>query len=88
MQAAAISCERGLGGAHERRSQQQILGRIARDRELGEEDELGACRARVCESGENTLAVAVQVADDGVDLGEREPHRADPRFATIRRKHQ
>ena len=70
--------ERGFGGAHERGSKQEILRGIPRDRELGEEDELGTLPASVCESGENALAVAVQVADDDVDLGEREPHEPDP----------
>ena len=74
---AAIARTRVLRGADEGRSQEQVLGRIAGDRELGEEHELGALCARVGESGENALAVAVQVADDRVDLGESEPHRDD-----------
>ena len=35
--------ERLLGGTHEAGAQQQILRRVAGDRELGEEDEVGAC---------------------------------------------
>ena len=81
--------QRLLRRADERRAQQQVLGRVAGDRELGEEDELRACRARVRQTGENALAVAVQVADDSVDLGESKPHRGGfYRFATLRRKHR
>jgi hypothetical protein len=69
--------QRLLGRAHERGPQQQVLGRVAGHRQLGEEDEVGACRARVGQTGENALSVAVQVADDRVDLGEREPHRRE-----------
>ena len=67
--------QRSLSRPHERRPQQQILGRIARDGELGEENELGAVRARLVESSENAPAVSLQLADDRVDLGQSEPHR-------------
>ena len=73
--------------AHEAGPEQQVLGRVAGDGELGEEDEVRLARARLVDGGENALAVAVQVADDGVDLGEREPHLdRSYRFATQRRK--
>ena len=39
--------QRLLGGADEARAEQQVLGRVPGDGELGEEDELRACRARV-----------------------------------------
>ena len=54
--------------------QQQVLRRVAGHGELGEEHEIGAGVARLVEAGEDQLAVPVEVADDGVDLGEREPH--------------
>ena len=69
--------QRLLGGADEGRTEQQVLGRVPGDRELGEEDELRTFRARVGQTGENALAVAVQVADDSVDLGESKPHQED-----------
>ena len=69
--------QRLLGCADEARAEQQVLGRVPGDGELGEEDELRACRARVGQTGENALAVAVQVADDSVDLGESKPHQED-----------
>ena len=58
--------------AEEAGAQQQILGRVAGDGELGEEDEV-APRPAPRRSGGHQLAVAVEVADDRVDLREREP---------------
>ena len=66
--------QRAGRGADEAGSQQQILGRVAGHRELGKERELGARVARLLEPREDEPPVAVEVADDGVDLGEREPH--------------
>ena len=66
--------------------QEQILGRVAGDRQLGEEDEVGARAARLLEPREDPLAVAVEIADDGVDLGERESHCAQSRFSTLESK--
>jgi len=39
--------ERALGRADERRPQEEVLRRVARDREPGEEDEVGAEPARL-----------------------------------------
>jgi hypothetical protein len=58
---------------HERRPQEEIFGRIARGRELGEEDEIGPGGARVGEAREDLVAVSVEVADDGIQLCNREP---------------
>src|SRR5262249_32090012 len=58
----------------ERRPQQQVLGRVAGDRELGEEHEVGPRVPRLREQLEDAVAVAVEVADDAVHLCEREPH--------------
>src|SRR5512132_1644040 len=60
---------------HEARPQQQVLRRVARDRELREDDEVGLLFLRLCQPPSDPLRVAVEIADDGVDLGEREPHR-------------
>ena len=51
--------ERPPGRAHEGRAQQQVLRRVARDRELGEEDELGACRARLLEPRQDQRPVSL-----------------------------
>ena len=67
--------ERPLRRLEEAGPQQEILRWVARDGELGEEDELGAGCARLVESGQDPVAVAVQVADDGVDLSERQLSR-------------
>src|SRR5205085_12695275 len=66
---------RPLGRPHEAGAQEQILGRIARDGQLGEENEIGPFAARLLEALEDPVAVAVEVADDGIDLRQREPHR-------------
>jgi hypothetical protein len=52
-------------------AQQEVLGRVARDGELREEDEVGAPGPCLLEAGEDAVAVPVQVADDRVDLRER-----------------
>ncbi len=54
--------------------EQQVLGRVAGDGELGEEDEVGVDAAGLGEQLEDPVAVAGQVADDGVQLGECEAH--------------
>ena len=66
--------ERALGSADEARPEQEILGRIAGDRELGEDDDVGARVLRRLEPPEDQGAVPVEVADGGVDLGERDAH--------------
>ena len=67
--------QRALRRADEARPQQQVLRRIPRDDELGEEDEVGTGVLRFVEPPEYPVAVAVEVADDRVHLREREPHR-------------
>ena len=71
---AAICSTAPLGRADEPRPQEQVLGRVAGDGELREEDEVGALVACLGEAPDDPVPVAVEVADDGVDLGEREPH--------------
>jgi hypothetical protein len=65
--------QRFPGRSDESGSEQEILGRIARDRELGEDDEIGVRLACPGEARENLLAVSLEVADDAVDLRERDP---------------
>ncbi len=66
--------DRPAGGADEPRAQQQVLRRVAGDRELREEDEVGAGIPRRGEPVEDPGPIAVEIADDAVDLGERESH--------------
>ena len=54
--------------------EQQVLGRVAGDAELGEERELRAGLARARELLAHLGLVAGDVADGGVDLGERDAH--------------
>ena len=67
--------ERGPGGLEEAGPQEQVLGRIAGDGQLGEDDEVRALRARLADRVDDERPVAGKVADDGVELGERDPHR-------------
>ena len=83
--AAGELVDRAPRGPDEPRPQQQVLGRVAGDRELGKEDEVGAGLAGLVEAGEDLAAIAVEVADDGVDLCERESHRPG-RFSPLGRK--
>ena len=67
--------DRRAGRADEPRSEQEVLGRIAGDRELGEHDEIGRRPAGFGDRTRDPLDVAVEIADDDVQLGERESHR-------------
>jgi hypothetical protein len=66
--------QRFLGRADEARSQQQILGWVGGDGELGQEHEVGLCASRFRDRLQDARAVAVEVPDGGVDLRERESH--------------
>ena len=66
--------ERGAGGLDEARAEEQILGRIACDGELGEHDEIGPGAACLTDRVDDERSVAGQITDDGVELREREPH--------------
>jgi hypothetical protein len=68
--------ERTPRGPDEAGPEQEVLRGIPGDRQLREEHKLGACLARVFELIEDGLAVALQVPDHGVDLGQRDPHTA------------
>ena len=78
---------RALRRADEARSQQQVFRRVAGDGELGKQDEIGALRPGGLEPLENQPAVAVQIADDRVDLDEGKAHALSlTLFATLSRK--
>ena len=62
------------GRGRERRPQQQILGRVARDRELRDEHHIGARCVSCADPFAHPLGVAGDVTDGGVDLAERDPH--------------
>ena len=67
--------------ADEPGAQQEILRRIAGDDELGEEHDVGVRVARLLEPLDDPRGVAVEVADDAIDLCECESHRPpDPPF--------
>jgi hypothetical protein len=56
----------------ERGPEQQVFGRIPGDRELRVDDEIAAGRFRGFVGGEDAIDVALEVADDDVDLGSRD----------------
>ena len=67
--------ERPARGPDDGGPQQEVLRRVAGDRELREEDEVRPRGLRLGEPGDDAVSVPVEVADDGVDLGERESQR-------------
>ena len=75
---------RGLGGelasasraaARKCALEQQVLGRVAVDRQLGEDDEPGALAAGARDPSAVAPGVALDVADGRVHLRERDPQR-------------
>ena len=66
--------ERLARGTHEARPEEQILGRVARHRELGEEHEVGAGRPGLLDAREDQIAVPVEVPDRRVDLRKGQSH--------------
>jgi hypothetical protein len=62
--------ERVGRGAQKARTEQEVLRRVAGHRQLGEEDEVGSGVARLLEARNDPLAVAVEVAHDGVHLSQ------------------
>src|SRR3954469_21140158 len=67
--------ERGARAVHEVRLQEEVLGRVAGQGQLGEHDELRALVARAADPLLDLPGVALDVAHGGVDLGERDPQR-------------
>ena len=66
--------ERRLDAAAQPAVQQQVLGRIAAERELGEQHEIAALRARALGVVQYFAGVRVDCADARVDLGEPDLH--------------
>ena len=65
-------------GAHETGAEQQVLRRVAGDHELGKEDQVGVRVPGLLQPIDDAGRVAVDVADDAIDLGECESHRFSP----------
>ena len=66
----------------------QVLGRVAGQGQLGEHDQVGALAGRLGIGGKHLLDVAVEVPDDRVDLRPREPQPLHaPRVAACNRAH-
>ena len=84
--AAVISSSDARAALTKPGPEEQILGRIPRDGELGEEDEVGSGGARLADRVDDERPVPGEIADDGVDLREREPHRRVAMFLTARHK--
>ena len=65
--------EGGEVGSEELLLEEQVFRGIAGRGELGESDEIGADRLRLLDGLDGLGGVAVEVADGGIDLGERHP---------------
>ena len=74
MRARATSSSGLSRRAHEAGPEQQVLRRVARDGELGQDDEVRRRALRLRHRGRDPLDVPIQVADDDVELRERDPH--------------
>ncbi len=61
----------------ERGAVEEVAGRVAAKRHLGNEEEVGPCRLGLLPEGLDLRAVPREVADRGVHLAEGETHRAD-----------
>ena len=71
----------------ERRPQQQIFGRVPGDRELGEDDEVATRGLGLVVRLEDPRRVALEIADDDVDLGGGHPEaRHGPRIREAERR--
>ena len=64
--------------AHEPGAEEQVLGWVAGDAELREQHEVGVCVAGAPEPLDDAGGVPVDVADDAIDLSERQSHRFSP----------
>ena len=60
--------KRGPALAHEEGVEQEILRRVAREGQLGEDDQVRAGFARPAGEGDDPLEILAQVPDRGVDL--------------------
>ena len=64
--------DRRVAGVDDRRPQHEIFGRVSDERELREHDEIGAACGRCVARAPDAREVAVDVADGGIELGERD----------------
>ena len=69
--------EAPFGSLQETGTEQKILRRVTRHRELGEEHDVRASGFGLLDACEDPLAVSVEIADGRVDLGKREPHGSE-----------
>ena len=76
--------ERRTHIADEAGLEHEILGRIARDRHLGQQDEVGVGRLGLLDHGEGLGDVAVEISDGRIELGDRNAKRVGHAF-TLRR---
>jgi hypothetical protein len=67
--------EDALGALLERGPVEEVLRRVAADRELGDEEEVRLLLLGARQRVRDPLPVAVEVADRGVELRERETHQ-------------
>ena len=67
---AASVLDHGTRGGGERRLAHQVLGRIAGDEQLGEDDEIGALGGRLGARLAQLGGVAGEIADDRIELGQ------------------
>ena len=72
--------QRVLVVAYEGRLQQQVFGRIPRQSQLGKRDELGAGVFGGANRIDDSISVAGQVANRGIDLRQRESERLGQRL--------
>jgi hypothetical protein len=70
--------DRAPGGAYETGAEEQILGGVPGDAKLREEHEIGVSLAGAAEPLDDASRVAVDVADDAIDLSESQSHRFSP----------
>lgn len=59
--------------------QQQVPGRVAPQRQLGGEQQVGAAGAGPLGGRQDPVAVALQVAHQGIELGQGEAHQGSER---------
>ena len=73
---ATTSCSAARLSRTKLGSQQQVLGRVAGDGELGERQQVAALVLGISHDRQDPLHVAGEIADHGVDLGETDADRA------------
>jgi len=67
-------CDTRLAGIKKVLAQQQVLGRVASQRQFRREQKVGALRGGLARGGEDAVGVAGEVADRRVDLGKGDAH--------------